>query len=157
MDDISDLTARLTRLEAVERARGATYRYATAVDARDVDALTATVFAPAARLHARGREASGTDEIAAFYRDALTRAPGLRRHFLTNQVAEALDEHGALVRVQSYFRFLGCDETSSIGWGRYEDVVDTTGETAVIVDKTIHLDVRTDLDGGWAGAGSGAG
>lgn len=148
---MNDLDARIRRLEAIERARVASARYANAVDARDVDALVSTVFAPDARLHARGRDATGREAIIAFYEDALTRAPGLRRHFLTNQVAEPEDPFGAVVRVESYFLFLGCDETSAIGWGRYEDRVDTTGPDARIIDKTIHLDVRTDLAAGWAG------
>lgn len=148
---MTDLETRVRRLEAIERARAASCRYANVVDARDAQTLATSVFAADATLRARGRVAAGTAEITAFYDDALTRAPGLRRHFLTNQVAEAEDPAGDIVRVESYFLFLGCDDASAIGWGRYEDRVDTTGAQARIIEKTIHLDVRTDIDAGWAG------
>ena len=52
--------------------------------------------------------------------------------------------------VDSYFFFVSADARSVIGWGAYRDVVVVGDDGARISDKTIVIDVHTDLDAGWA-------
>ncbi len=137
-----------SRLELIEQAKVVTYRYGRACDRKDVDALRTEVFTPDAVLHVPRGDHVGADAIAAFYAAAFAAQPGTRRHFLTNQIAEVTAP--GEVTVESYFFFLSEDERSVIGWGNYRDVVVVRDGTARIRDKTIALDVFTDLDAGWA-------
>ncbi len=148
MTDHDDLAARVRRLELIELAKAATVEYGRACDRKDVDALRNDVFTDDVVLHLPGRDVHGPDDVAAFYTGAFAGEPGTRRHFVTNQLA-ALDEAGQVV-VDSYFLFLSADATSVIGWGAYRDVVVVGVDgTARIADKTIGIDVHTDLTKGW--------
>ncbi len=143
-----DLAERVRRLELVELAKAVTVRYGRACDDKDVDALRASVFAPDVVLRLPNREHRGIDDVATFYAAAFAAEPGTRRHFLTNQVGEVLPD--GRVGIDSYFFFVSADARSVIGWGAYRDVVDVTDDGARIIDKTIVLDVHTDLGAGWA-------
>ena len=145
---MDDLAERIRRLELIELAKAVTVRYGRACDAKDVAALRADVFTNAVVLHIPNREHRGIDDVAAFYAAAFAAEPGTRRHFLTNQVGEVLP--GGRVGIDSYFFFVSADARSVIGWGAYRDVVVVTAEDARIDDKTIVLDVHTDLGAGWA-------
>jgi hypothetical protein len=148
-----DLAARVRRLELIELAKAATVSYARACDRKDVDALRSGVFTADAVLRLpRERIANGIDEVVDFYTTAFAREPGTRRHFLTNQVAsvEAGADGAERVRVDSYFFFLSADALSVIGWGAYHDVVVASADGPRIADKTIAVDVHTDLHTGWA-------
>lgn len=149
-----DNVLRLERLERIEVAKVTTIRYGRAADAKDLDRLAEEVFTPDAVLRIPGADYTGTSEIVSFYRGAFEAEPGTRRHFLTNQIAEATGDDE--VTVDSYFFFVSADRGSVIGWGAYRDVVVVRGGVGRIRDKTIVLDVHTTVDGGWADAGLGA-
>jgi hypothetical protein len=142
-----DLLTRLRRLELIELAKTATIAYATACDHKAVDELRTNVFTNDAVLHVPNRDFVGVDAVAEFYAQQFPEM-GARRHFLTNQVAEVGDDER--VHVESYFFFVSADDRSVIGWGQYRDIVVVGDEGPRIADKTIVLDVRTDLRTGWA-------
>ena len=96
-------------------------------------------------LHTPNRDFVGVDAVAEFCANSPRWA---RRHFLTSQVAEVGDDER--VHVESYFFFVSADDRSVIGWGQYRDIVVVGDEGPRIADKTIVLDVRTDLSTGWA-------
>ena len=144
----ADLAARVRRLELIELAKAATVEYGRACDREDVGALRRDVFTDDVVLHLPGRDVHGPDDVAAFYTGAFAAQPGNRRHFVTNQLA-SVDDGGRVV-VESYFLFLSADATSVIGWGVYRDVVAVADDAARIADKTIVMDVHTDVTRGWA-------
>jgi ketosteroid isomerase-like protein len=144
-----DLAARVRRLELLELAKAATVEYGRACDRKDVDALRTDVFTDDVVLHLPGRDVHGADDVAAFYTGAFAAEPGTRRHFVTNQLA-SVEAEGRVV-VESYFLFLSVDAASVIGWGLYRDVVVVDDSELVrIAEKTIAIDVHTDVTRGWA-------
>jgi hypothetical protein len=141
-----DITARLDRLELIEAAKAVTARYGRVIDAKDVAGLGG-VFSDDVVLHLPSGDRRGIDAVRKFFAGAFAEQ-GMRRHFLANQIAEVTADNE--VRVQSYFLFMGADDHSVIGWGAYDDRVRGRGDAARITDKTIVLDVHTDLQRGWA-------
>jgi len=142
-----DIAARLDRLELIEEAKVLTARYGRVIDTKDIAALHG-VFSIDAVLHVPSGDHRGIDAISSFFARAFASEPGTRRHFLANQIVEVTG--GDEARVQSYFFFLSADVSSVIGWGAYDDIVRGRGDAARIIDKTIVLDVHTDLQRGWA-------
>ncbi len=142
------VAARLERLETIEAAREASWRYAAAVDGRDFD-LLAAVFADDAVLTTRRGSRDGRDEIVAYYRNALA-DPVERKHFLVNQTATWLEP--GLARLESYFLYTYAgDDTSILGWGTYVDRVRVLDGVGHIEEKRISIDVHADSRIGWAG------
>jgi ketosteroid isomerase-like protein len=141
-----DITARLERLELIETAKAVTARYGRVIDAKDGAGL-AGVFSDDVVLHLPSGDRRGIDAVRKFFTGAFAEQ-GTRRHFLANQIAEVTADNE--VRVQSYFLFISADDHSVIGWGAYDDRVRGMGDAARITDKTIVLDVHTDLQRGWA-------
>ena len=142
-----DLSSRVRRLELIELAKTATINYARACDRKAVDELRTNVFTGDAVLHTSSRDFTGIDAVAGFYEHSFAEM-GARRHFLTNQVADVDDDER--VHIESYFFFVSADARSVIGWGQYRDIVVVGDDGPRISDKTIALDVRTDLSTGWA-------
>lgn len=145
---IAALTARLERLEAAERAREATWRYATAVDTVDFDLLADAFTADAVLTTSKGSR-HGRETVVDYYRTALA-APVDRRHFLVNQHVDVTGPEEAVVTSSFVYTYAGAD-TSILGWGRYVDVVRAEGGTWRIASKTISVDVHADSRVGWAG------
>lgn len=146
--DIAALTLRLERLEAAERAREATWRYATAVDTIDFDLLADAFTADAVLTTSKGSR-HGRDTVVDYYRTALA-APVDRRHFLVNQQVDVTGAGEATVTSSFVYTYAGAD-TSILGWGRYVDVVRIEDGTWRIASKTISVDVHADSRVGWAG------
>jgi hypothetical protein len=147
-DDWTDLRQRVRRLEDIELARGFMLTYAETVDDADPEAV-AGLFRQDGVLSTPRGVARGRAEICDFFARAFVADPSRKRHFLVNLRATWIEE--GLVRVQSYFHFVGrLPESSVLGWGRYDDTVDVAGEGPCFAAKTIALDLRTDLDRGWA-------
>lgn len=142
-----DLAARVRRLELIELGKTATSNYARACDRKSVNELRTNVFTNDALLRVPNRDFQGIDAVASFYEHAFAEV-GARRHFLTNQVATVDDDER--VHVESYFFFVSADARSVIGWGVYRDVVVALEDGPRIAEKSIALDVRTDLSTGWA-------
>lgn len=141
------LAGRLERLESIELAREATWRYATAVDTADLE-LLATAFTEDAVLTTRRGSRQGRDEVVEYYRLALA-DPVDRRHFMANQSATWLEP--GRVQLDSYFvyTYAGTD-TSILGWGAYRDIVAVIDGVGLIESKTISVDVHADSRHGWA-------
>jgi hypothetical protein len=56
-----------------------------------------------------------------------------------------------LVRLEAYFYFVGrMPDSSVLGWGTYDDVVDVTGPEPRFARIRMESHLRTDLAGGWA-------
>jgi uncharacterized protein (TIGR02246 family) len=147
--DIHALAARLERLETAERAREASWRYATAVDAADLD-LLAQVFTDDAVLTTRKGPRQGRDEIVAYYAIALA-DPVARKHFLVNQTVTWIEP--GVADMESYFLYTYAGEdTSVLGWGTYNDRVRVVDGVGCIAQKRISIDVHADSRSGWATA-----
>jgi len=147
-DELADLRQRVRRIEEIERARGFLLTYAETVDDPDPETAAGLFREDAVLSTARGI-ARGRPEIRDFFRSAFAADRSEKRHFLVNQRATWLED--GLVRLESYFHFVGrLPDTSVLGWGRYDDTVDVSGERPCFAAKTIALDVRTDLTQGWA-------
>ena len=144
---MSDIEARLKRLEDIETARSIFHIYAAVLDEPD-PVTVARLFAPDAVLHTPVGDFEGRQAIQDFYAAAFEADPSVKRHLIVNpKVVHAADGR---VRLVSDFLYLGQgDDQSIIGWGSYEDVVDTTGESPVFQEKTIAVHVGTDLATGW--------
>ena len=141
------LGARVGAVEDAESARAATWRYANAVDAGDLDAL-GDAFTEDATLTTRKGSRSGRDVVVDYYRTALA-DPVERRHFLVNQDVEALPSGDVAVTSYFIYTYAGAD-TSIIGWGRYVDRVRIEDGVGRIAEKTISIDVHADSRIGWA-------
>ena len=146
-DELNELKQRLLRLEQIERARGYVHTYAETMDVPDPKAASGLFREDGVLTTARG-VARGRAEIEDFYRAAFTDDPSEKRHFVCNLHATWLAD--GLVRVQSYFLFLGRgSEVSLIGWGTYDDTVDVSAEQPCFADKTITMHMKTTLEQGW--------
>ncbi len=142
-----DLHARLDRLERHDLARSMAASYAVTVDAGDPDRIAA-LFAPDGTLTIPSGTLRGREEIAAFYASRVADAD--RRHFVTN-IATHATETTSTVGLSAYFLYTSREpDRSALGWGRYDDLVDTSGDTPLLLAKTITPAVFTDLDEGWA-------
>jgi uncharacterized protein (TIGR02246 family) len=146
---LARVAERLEMLETAERAREASWRYATAVDAADLD-LLAQVFTDDAVLTTRKGPRQGRDEIVAYY--AITLAdPVARKHFLVNQTVTWIEP--GVADMESYFLYTYAGEdTSVLGWGTYNDRVRVVDGVGCIAQKRISIDVHTDSRSGWATA-----
>ncbi len=145
---LSDLRARVERLEVAEAARAAQWRYARAVDTVDFD-LLADCFTEDATLTTRRGTRTGRDAVVAYYREALA-DPIERRHFLANQDVEVTGADAGTVRAMFAYTYSG-EGVGILGWGRYVDEVrlDDAG-VGRISAKTISIDVHADPREGWA-------
>lgn len=142
-----DLEARVRRLEEVESARGMFNIYAETLDVPDASAV-ATLFTDSGVLHTALGTFTGRPAIEEFYRKAFAADPSVKRHFVVNpRVVEATP---GIVRLKSYFLYVGRGTRSIIGWGTYDDVVDVSGAQPRFREKTITVHLGTDLAAGWA-------
>ena len=147
---VTALAEQVARLQDVERARSFLAVYAAMMDDAPQPDEVATLFLPDAELATSASTVHGTKGIADFYAGALQRDPSAKRHFITNVQASWVAP--GRVRLESYFLFTSRRlDGSGIGWGRYEDIVDTSGPTPRFARKAITIDVGTDLEHGWHG------
>jgi uncharacterized protein (TIGR02246 family) len=146
---LARVAERLEMLETAERAREASWRYATAVDAADLD-LLAQVFTDDAVLTTRKGPRQGRDEIVAYYAIALA-DPVARKHFLVNQTVTWIEP--GVADMESYFLYTYAGEdTSVLGWGTYNDRVRVVDGVGCIAQKRISIDIHADSRSGWATA-----
>ena len=144
---MSDLEARLERLETIEAARAASWRYAIAIDTANFD-LLADVFTHDAQLTTSKGLQQGREAIIDYYRDKL--ANGVqRKHFMTNQQVTWLSVGEARMESSFIYTFAG-DDTSILGWGNYLDRIRVEDGIGRIAEKTIAPDVSADSRVGWA-------
>lgn len=146
-DDLAIALERLHRLEAVQSAQDLMNEYAVAVDGRAIEPVLA-LFAPDAELHSPRGVHSGREQIAQSFSDGWAMEPSRKHHFVTN--ARATVQPDGTVTAQAYFLYVGRDAARSvIGWGKYDDRIDVSGERPVFLTKKITLMISTDLDTGW--------
>lgn len=79
----STLEERLDRMESLADIRQLPYRYALALDSRDMDALV-DLFVPDVRV---GRDATGRDALKAWFTEIMRR-PRISIHFIGNHVVD---------------------------------------------------------------------
>lgn len=143
----NDLLARIDRLERHDLARSMATTYAVTVDEGKAERIAA-LFAPEGTLTIPSGTLTGRAEIAAFYASRVADAD--RRHFVTNIATHATGSD-ARIGLSAYFLYTSREPgRSALGWGRYDDVIDTSGESPLLLAKTITPAVFTDLDEGWA-------
>lgn len=147
MTDIEEIVGRLRRLEEVERARGFLHEYASVLDDPRPDAM-AELFLPEAELRGGAAEARGREEIREFFVGAFAADPSAKRHLVMNPRATWLSP--GRVRVEAYFLYVGRGDASVIGWGTYDAVVDTEGESPHFASLAIDVHLGTTLAAGWA-------
>ncbi|QLQ09466.1 MAG: nuclear transport factor 2 family protein [Nocardioidaceae bacterium] len=143
-----NLEQRIVRLEEIEKARGLYYVYAETLDDPNPDTVT-PLFTDNAVLHTPMGDFTGREAIHDFYSRAFAADTSVKRHFLTNSRVVAYDP--GEVRLLSYFLYTGRgDDSSIIGWGTYDDLVDASGPEPLFKEKTIDVHMGTDLSVGWA-------
>jgi ketosteroid isomerase-like protein len=146
--DLTEIEARLRRLEDIEAARGIYQVYAKTLDVPVADTV-AELFTEDAVLHTPIGDFTGRDAVREFFRTAFDNDPSVKRHFIVNPRVVA-SEPGR-VTLTSYFLYVGRGDDSLIGWGTYDDVVDVTGPEPRFREKTITVHHGTTLSAGWAG------
>lgn len=145
---MSDIETRLKRLEDIEAARAMFNIYASTLDEPDAKTV-AELFAEDAVLHTPMGDFQGRDAIEEFFGLAFKADPSVKRHFIVNP--RVMETSPGTVRLHSDFLYVGRgDAQSIIGWGSYDDVVDTSGSEPVFREKTIAVHVGTNLATGWA-------
>ena len=149
-----DLLHRLTRLEECSRASNLLHTFAASLDEPDLDTVLA-LFREDALLSSPRREARGHQEIGAFFADAWLADPSAKRHFVMTPRVTWLSP--GRVRLEAYFTFVGrMPDSSVLGWGTYDDLVDVTGPEPQFAEVRMESHLRTDLAQGWAAAPIGA-
>lgn len=132
MSDVSALTARLGRLEAIEAARECLYRYADGVDSRDW-ALLGSAFAEDAVMVMPGAEVRGRDAIVDRLRGMLP-PEFITRHIIANPRVEYTGPNTARVHSTIYYAHEGSGFEAT-GWGDYIDGVSVSDGVGLIVRK----------------------
>ncbi|WP_181311766.1 nuclear transport factor 2 family protein [Nocardioides campestrisoli] len=150
-----DQAARLTRLEECAAASNILHTFAAALDEPEVESVLA-LFREDAVLSSPRREARGHAEIRSFFTEAWAADPSAKRHFVMSPRASWLEP--GRVRLEAYFYFVGrMPDSSVLGWGTYDDVVDVTGPEPRFARIRMESHLRTDLVSGWAAVPAGAG
>lgn len=144
---IATVSKRIDRLDVMEAARRATWRYATAVDTADFELLSDT-FTDDAVLRSRSGAKEGREAVIAYYAKALE-APMGRKHLLANQEVVVVGADEAIVRSYFAYTYAG-DSTSVLGWGSYVDRVRIVDGIGRISEKHITIDASGDVAPGWA-------
>ena len=146
-DDLDDLRLRLRRLEQIEQARNFLHTYAQTQDTPDPQRAAQLFREDGVLTTARG-SMRGQVEIAQFFATAFAADTSDKRHYIVNPRTTWLED--GLVRIESYFLFVGRgDDSSRIGWGTYDDTIDVSGTRPCFAAKAIDLEVKTDLAEGW--------
>ena len=149
-----DLLHRMARLEECARATNLLHTFAASLDDPDLDTVLA-LFLQDALVFSPRREARGHQEIGAFFAEAWSADPSAKRHFVMSPRVTWLSP--GRVRLEAYFTFVGrMPDSSVLGWGTYDDVVDVTGPEPKFAEVRIKSHLRTDLARGWAAAPVGA-
>lgn len=146
--ELSEIAARLQRLEDIETARGIFHLYAETLDVPDAKTV-AELFTETGVLRTPMGDFTGRDAIRDFYASAFEADHSLKRHFIVNP--KVVEVSPGSVRIQSYFLYTGRgDDSSIIGWGTYDDTIDVSGDEPRFSSKKIEVHVGTDLATGWA-------
>jgi len=147
VSELADLQDRLRRLEQIEQARNFLHTYAQTQDVPDPE-KAAGLFREDGTLTTSRGVVHGREAIAELFATVMAADKSEKRHYIVNPHTTWLED--GLVRIQSYFLFVGRGEDMSrIGWGQYDDTIDVSGERPCFAAKTIDLEVKTSLVEGW--------
>jgi ketosteroid isomerase-like protein len=117
---MSDLAARVERLEAIEGVRELLWRYASTMDRLPPIAELADLFTEDAVLQGADRH-EGRQAILAYYEGILSSLTAARHHIVNSTIAV---ESGARARHRGYFlALLERDGATLLVHGDYDDVV----------------------------------
>lgn len=120
---------RLAALEGAEVARSLLAKYAAAVDAQDLRAVS-SLLNRAVTLSAGEMTVEGYEDVVDFFRSAFADDPSQKSHFVTNMTPRWLG--GGTLNIDAYFLWTAGEESKSIiGWGTYSmqlTVRDGTGK-----------------------------
>lgn len=148
--DTAGLAERLTRIEECGRAADILHTFAASLDEPDLTTVLA-LFREDAVLSSPRRTARGHEEIARFFSEAWAADPSAKRHFVMSPRVTWLSP--GRVRLEAYFTFVGrMPDSSVLGWGTYDDVVDVTGQEPRFAEVRMESHLRTDLSRGWGAA-----
>lgn len=143
-----ELLERVQRLEDCQGATGLLHTFAAALDEPVLDDVV-SLFLPDAVLQTVRGEHVGHAAIKAFFADAWQRDASAKRHFVMAPRVTWL--RPGRVRVETYFTFIGrLPQESILGWGTYDDEIDTTGPEPRFARLRMESHLRTELAQGWA-------
>lgn len=146
--DVAALLARVRRMEEIEAARNLLHTYASTMDDPTPERVAA-LFTEDGVLRTTLGEFPGRAAIAAFFAERIAADAAGTRHFTVSPRTRWLAP--GRVGVASYFLFTGRRrDASALGWGTYADVVVVDGDTALFAERSIDVQMRTDLATGWA-------
>jgi uncharacterized protein (TIGR02246 family) len=132
LPDVHALAARLERLETVEAARSALFRYAQGVDTRDWT-VVGSAFSDDAVLEMPGTEVRGRAAIVEAMQGMLP-AEFVTRHLIVNPQVEWTAPGRATVRATIYYAHEGSGHEAT-GWGDYVDDVVISDGVGIITRK----------------------
>lgn len=133
MDDAqAELTARLERLETVEAARAALYRYAQGADTRDWE-LLGSAFSEDAVMTLGDQEVRGREAVVASLRTMLPEG-FVTRHLMVNPQVTWTAPGRATLTATVYYLHDGSGYEAS-GWGDYRDEVEVVDGVGRITRK----------------------
>lgn len=130
--DVTALAARLERLETIEAARAALYRYAEGADTRDWD-LLGSAFSDDAVMGLGEEEIRGRDAIVAALRAMLPDA-FVTRHLMVNPQVTWTGPGRATLTATVYYLHGGSGYEAT-GWGDYRDEVEVIDGVGRITRK----------------------
>lgn len=130
--DVTALAARLERLETIEAARAALYRYAEGADTRDWE-LLGSAFSEDAVMRLGEEEIRGRDAIVAALR-AMLPAAFVTRHLMVNPQVTWTAPGRATLTATVYYLHDGSGYEAT-GWGDYRDEVEVVDGVGRITRK----------------------
>jgi hypothetical protein len=131
---------RLAALEGAEAARNLLAKYAAAVDAQDLKAISSLLDRTVA-LSAGEMTVEGYENVVDFFKSAFATDPSEKSHFVTNMTPRWLGD--STVSIDAYFLWTAGEQSKSIiGWGTYSTrvkVKDGVGKFTKIVLTIRHM------------------
>ena len=139
--------ARLEALEGAEAARIILAKYAAAVDAQDLKAVSA-LLDQEVTLSAGEMSVEGYENVVQFFQSAFDNDPSLKSHFVTN-IEPSWIGQGQL-NVDACFLWTGgTDSQSIIGWGTYSNRVSVKNGDAKFTAITLTISHMGEIGEGW--------
>jgi nitric oxide reductase large subunit len=138
---------RLAALEGAETARIILAKYAAAVDAQDLGAVS-SLLDRAAVLSIGEMTVNGYENVVDFFRSAFADDPAQKSHFVTNMAPRWLGDGN--VHIDAYFLWTAGEEFKSIiGWGTYSNQVKVKAGTGKFTKIELAIRHMGEIGEGW--------